>query len=73
MLRIHNNFENIADNWRLDLEPSLSLDILIPHLACFIPFSSVVTVPVHTIIGVLKSDSIDGSVLVAAAAISSSH
>jgi hypothetical protein len=73
MVFIDNYSEELAVHWWSNSDSSFKFNIIIPNLACLVPVSFIMWIEVNTIIGCLERDSINLSVLVAAAAISSSH
>ena len=70
---INDDSEELAVHWWLNLDSSLKFDVVVPFLPSFVPLSIIVGVEVHTILRCFKRNSIDLSLLVAAAAVSSSH
>ena len=73
MFFVSEDSEEFTIHCWLDLDFPLEFDIVVPFLASCVPFSRVVWVPILSILGGLELEGINLSVLVAAAAISSSH
>ena len=71
MVLINDNSEELSNNWWLDVDSPLQLNVVVPHLTSLVPLSTVVGIPCTSILGGLESHGVDLSLLATTAAITS--